>query len=170
MQFSIYACAGLIQTFLYTRKAYKKIYMNIFLAISICFLMYNIFLSVKYQKEHIESSNLNVDVISKICEYVKQYEQNTGITVSSVEFIHDARYDFDFWLNNLNTGTYPVLYAEWSRIHVLNIYLEKNLKEEEIINDENDELHRYFEENDWHELNIEEQVKFQGDTMYLCGF
>ena len=104
--------------------------------------------------------------INQINEVMSEYENEKKIKLTSVMFFLDENHTDTYKSLPQNTFNSRATVATYSRIYCLNYYTGRDLKEETPLKEKYNE---YFEGKDWNEFN-KEQVKFEGDTVYICVY
>jgi len=167
MCFSIYAIIGIVEILLITNIIFTKKTFYIFLTVTLVILTYNINSSIEFQKINVQSTKINAEILQKITNKISDYEKDSTNIVTKVIFYSDKKVDFEVWGKEASASNYPTYYVNWSRVAILNIYLNKKLTE--LKADNNSEIYNYFINNDWNKFD-EEQIVINGDTVHICAF
>lgn len=104
--------------------------------------------------------------IETIGQSIREYEQESGTQVTKVAVCKDAHVP-DSWVE-FSSDRYSrarSLNRTWSDIDSLNYYLKRKFKRA----DDNEEIKKQFSERDWNAFS-QDQLVFEGDTLYLCVY
>ena len=104
--------------------------------------------------------------IETIGQSIREYEQESGTQVTKVAVCQDAHVP-DSWVE-FSSDRYSrarSLNRTWSDIDSLNYYLKRKFKRA----DDNEEIRKQFFERDWNAFS-QDQLVFEGDTLYLCVY
>ena len=102
--------------------------------------------------------------ITQINEVMIEYEKENDIVLKKAMIFKDSNYTKTYKNLPSNTFNSRAIFTTYSRIYCLNYYTGRDL-EEELYSEE--KYNKYFKDKDWNEFN-KEQVKFEGDTVYIC--
>ena len=150
---------------------YKKFFkFNVW--IIFLYVVLNILLSVFFQNLNIISTKQNIEAVNKIIYRINEYENTNNIKVEEIAFYKDESPNYEYWhapLNILSTYTNPVYYGYWSDIYSINVLAHRNFKKVTSEN-LNEDLVLYFKSKDWVNLNLDEQMIFDGNRVSICKF
>lgn len=100
---------------------------------------------------------------------IAKYEEENGVKIEKIAVANDVRPSYhyrsiDFASMNLMTRSFCV---SWGGVESINYYNKTNYKKVEM-----DEIIRekYFEGRDWDCMDLEEQLAFDGDTLYMIAY
>ena len=139
----------------------------------IILLIVNILLLFNLQFVSINSTTKNIDFIESIITEINRYENKNNIEIKNIAFYEDACYSSsDYWNTKSNlylVYAYPLSYGYWSDIYSMNVlsgrkFNKLNYSEIDM------EIKKYFNQKNWHEPNLKEQLIFKGDTVHICTF
>ena len=139
--------------------------------LALIILLINVLMLINFQLLSADSTSKNIDFVNSVVKKIEEYEAENNIIIENVAFYYDKTLS-QYW----NTKdilcypyTVPILYGYWCDIYSINFFsgrkynrisysqIEPNIKE-------------YFENNDWHIPNVEEQIVFKDSTAYICCF
>ena len=104
--------------------------------------------------------------INQINEVMSDYEKENNIELTNVMFFLDENHTDTYKSLPQNTFNSRATVATYSRTYCLNYYTGRDLKEDKPLKEKYNE---YFKGKDWNEFN-KEQVKFEGNTVYICVY
>lgn len=143
--------------------------------VTLFLLIINIILILSLQISNIYSTKQNITVALSIVEKIEKYETENNIKVENVAFCGDSELNYEYW-NCKNalyfTYTAPIFYDYWCDIYSLNVLCNRKFNKVPYtkISESNNEIYEYFLSQNWDEPNINEQVLFDGNTVYICCF
>lgn len=131
------------------------------------FLFVNILCIQENALDGIRTNTLDQYCIGRLNDYITNYEQNAHTQIRSVGFCYDASltYRYDGHIKN-ECGDLAIraFAREWSRYPALVYYTGRNL---ELISVP-EKTAAGFAGQDWSRLDLDQQVIFDGDKMYIC--
>ena len=170
MQFSIGAMMAVLLMYIYYENQSKKEAEKTLMTIMISYILVILvcYTSIMYQHKIVNFQEKNES--KQIGEWIKEYENDSGIEIKNVAFIFNGN-SKNFFKNIRNKSSIcsKGIYSEWSRIGVINYYNQRTFKEIREKSENNykyNEYKEYFKDCHWDELN-KEQLQFDGDTLYL---
>lgn len=100
-----------------------------------------------------------------IGQAINDYQNSTGTEITTISFYNDAMRTYPAYPGLYSQGDLVVsaFYPDWSNITALNYYLNSNYVKGKPL----DKYEDYFASKDWDQLS-QEQLIFEGDTLYLC--
>lgn len=165
MSFSIGAMLGLIILYIYNvqkETEYKKI-----IIVILAFYMLLTYLNyINIMTQHKIANKQSQEESQIIGNWIVEYEQESGNEIKKIIFLKDkkcTRYNNN--VKNKSALCYRALYAEWSRIGVINYY--NNRKFIEVKTD--GKYNKYFKNQNWDRLE-KEQLIFEDDILYYCRY
>lgn len=165
MSFSVGAIIGLTIVYvLLIQEKESKIINNLLLIVSILAVAINIYDYINLGLMNIETQKMEKAYIEKINECINEYERDSGTSVDKVSIVLDENFNYTYSNLPNNTFTTRGILPHYSRIHTLNYYMNRKL---ELVNMDISIYRKYFENKNFEEFS-EEQVKFEGDTVYIC--
>ena len=102
----------------------------------------------------------------QICDRIKRYEINSGNTITQIAIKNDSNvtiYPHISKYKNCELGA-RILSTPYSGYRLLGYMLRRPLKK---IDMQKDIYQKFFEGKDWNCLNVDEQMVFERDTLYL---
>lgn len=101
--------------------------------------------------------------------YIKEYEKKENTKISYIGFCQDSKSMARY--KEIDIMPYDELYKKayvvsWADVYAVNYYTGQNYVKKEVP----ENVKGYFLNKDWNEFNAQEQVIFQGDTVYWCVY
>ena len=116
-----------------------------------------------------QTNMLEKECAKQIEHEIRKYEQTTGIEVEYISFYRDNtpqyKYD-DILLKPGEDMLYNVYLVEWGDIYALNFYTNLALEKKSPAANYN----KYFSNYNWDCLDLQEQLKFEGNTCHYCVY
>lgn len=166
MMFSVGAIPGIIGIIIYLNKDIKINYKPFIIIFLILFILQYVDYSI-LENKNLESTKLNRSTILQIKDIIDQYETTTGKEITMISFYCDDDLNYNFWSGSeMNAFNYPAYYMEWSKIPVMNYYLDKKLIE---MKNDNNVYETYFKDKNWDEFS-EDQLVLIDNTLHICKF
>lgn len=165
MSFSIGAMLGLIILYLYNTQKETE-YKNIIIGILAFYIILTNINYISIMAQHKIGNKQDKEEAQIIGSWIDEYEQESGNEVKKIIFLKDKK--CTRYYNNVKNKSalcYRPLYAEWSRIGVINYY--NNRKFIEVKTD--GKYDKYFITKNWDRLE-KEQLIFEGDILYYCRY
>lgn len=141
--------------------------------IIVCLLLLCNFVEIQRNKfDCIKTNSIQENEMRTIAMYIKEYEEENNISINYVSVIRDENPTYKY-LDILNNTSYNgematrSLVTTWSDGEMVKHYLEKEIEEIETNGKEKLNL---FEKENYDYFSVEEQVKFIGDTVYICAY
>ena len=131
----------------------------------ICFLVNGIFI-VQNTSEHIAANKVDHNTGATIKNLIEKYEKENNIKVTKLGY----KYDFDpsqysVGIRKMQSITERKFACVWSVVYTMNYYCDRKFEEVEYQAPEKDE--HFSSGNLNYECFLEEQIYFQGDTIYM---
>lgn len=101
---------------------------------------------------------------------IEQYEQKTGNTIDTVVVGNDPNPDYyayksvDYAIMDTNLSTFAMT---WSDVNALTYYSGRTLERRDMTEEE---YEKYFGASEWDVFCPEEQLRFEGNTMYWAKY
>jgi hypothetical protein len=117
----------------------------------------------------IVKNRLDEEIAYMIQERIQNYQSGTGVTIEKIGVTTDSIPAWTYASNNYtcydtNLREYVV---EWAAVDCINYYNNTKYKKCDI----SEEIYtKYFEGKNWDSLNLNEQMIFENDTVYLAGY
>lgn len=154
---------------IYLANSARKIYINITSVILIVLLGVNIWSIQGIILDHFSTNKIDQEYAFNIYMEIKSYEEKTGITIENIATINDMvpswkNHFIRYYSHNVNERAFI---NDWSDVSLLNYVSSRNFKKIEM-----DPLvyKKYFEGKDWNYYNPQEQLYFDGSTLYWCKY
>ena len=101
--------------------------------------------------------------------HIKEYEKKENTKISYIGFCQDSKSMPRY--KEIDITPYDELYKKayvvsWADVFAVNYYTEQNYMKKEVP----EAVEKYFLDKDWNEFNVQEQIIFQGDTVYWCVY
>ena len=108
------------------------------------------------QKNQNEADKIWTDqIIDKIEKYENEYEE-----IKKIYYCYDSTTDIAVFAET-------AVYQKYSLEGMINYYSNRDFKAKEMSDEEKE---KYFGAKEWTEINTDEQIVFEGDTVYLCCY
>lgn len=105
-------------------------------------------------------------VYARICKY----EEETGIEIRKVGVIYDQYPIYKYYsvLNHpvLGDASLGAMYTDWSNVNAMNYYLDTEFIKINV----SEEIKKQFESKNWDSENLDEQLLFINDELYICAY
>lgn len=156
-----------IITFTYIK--HKNIEKIIFSAFLMLFLFVNF---IQIQRIVVNGSvlvGIEEENVHQLGEKIREYEQSTGNEIKYISYANDTCYKWTFdpvEYNIYNTNSRRAN-VEWAFVNMINFYSGRNFKEKELKKDKFEEL---FGNKNWNYINLDEQIYFEDDTVYVAVY
>lgn len=164
----IFGCFSLIiwQLAINVNEWLKKVYI---VGIAL-FLLINIYLTQVQGTNLIKTNSIDKVYFKSVAEKIERYEENTGNKIRNVGIIKDSycEYKYSDYLRYVPYSELQerALVREWSDITALRYYTGYDLQRIDVPQ----EVVKRIEGIDWRFINLEEQIIFEGQNMYLIVF
>lgn len=139
------------------------------LAVMLILVGANIAVIQRIALDQIELNHLDRLEAEAIVEYIRAYEEDSGQTVETISWRSDGNYTwtypeikYTFMDMNIRAGG-----RSWSLTDCIGYYAGRRFRSEQMP-DERWAL--YFQDKSWDAFEIEEQIRFEGSTMYLMTY
>ena len=101
--------------------------------------------------------------------HIKEYEKKENTKILYIGFCQDSKSMARY--KEIDIFPYDELYKKayivsWADVFAVNYYTGQNYVKKEVP----ENVKEYFLDKDWNEFNVQEQVVFQGDTVYWCVY
>lgn len=112
------------------------------------------------------SSAVDEEFCGQIESEIEKYEQKTGNTIETVAVGYDANHEYysyksvEYSLFDTNMTAFA---TTWSDVYSLVYYSGRSLDRRNMTEEE---YRKYFGESEWSEFSPEEQIRFEGNTMF----
>lgn len=116
------------------------------------------------------SNTLDLEYVKDVQYNIDKYEKATGIEIENVSICTDEKCN-QYWMDNIDYYNYNInercVSVEWQ----CRILLEKcSGREYNKINMPEDIYNKHFDGKDWDRFDEEEQLVFEGDTLYFAVY
>lgn len=166
IEFTYVSLPGMIVLFfvLFTDLSNKKILGKFLIFLASLLLIQNIILSNYATMIHRYSRQLDVYEGTIIAKKIKEYQESSNINLKYIKFCVDYDYNhFHPEISYYNEGTFRIFASRWVIENAINYFANTNL-----IAESDQHVHGdYFDAKDWDTFS-EEQITFDGNTMYFC--
>lgn len=166
--FSLFSVAIWYIIFLFNNSQKGK-YLTAIVVISIAFLGINIW-NIQVNMSDIEKMNaLDQECINEIDRKIQHYEDTTGIIINKIGFTPDAEMTVRYYFMQTNNTVSDIVRAfsrSWSDCTSICFYTGRNLTRVEVP----EKIKRQFLEKNWDVLDLDEQLIFDNDTVYLAVY
>ena len=137
-------------------------------AVNIIFVAVNIFFIQTEAVDTYKTNELDRQYANMISNRIQKYEAKNNICVSKIGLCMD-RYPLKKYYDIIHDSysgemQLKAFYTEWSGIYALDYYMERDFEEVDVPS----EYARLFSENNWNQIDLDEQLIFDGDTVYIC--
>lgn len=164
MYYSIGAIIGLVLLYIFINAKDKKIVYNFIVILISIYFVISVYTYASIMYEHKKVNKQDKEEAIAIGKWIEEYENNSGIEVKYIVIVINGKsHIFYDYINNKCALNYRAIYAEWSRIGLLNYYNNRNF-EEVVAPHENYKY--YFLDKKWDKLD-KEQLVFSGPILYL---
>ena len=143
----------------------EKIKNTIIISFIICYFIFNTINFMRNSNEHIAANKVDDNMGATVNRLVEEYEQKTGITVTKFAYKYDVNPSkYATGIKHLVSLTERKIMQSWCIVESASFYcnkhFEKGFKMPDSIYD------KYFSGKDY-DCFSEEQIVFEGDTMYM---
>lgn len=167
--FGMYTVGSWVLCYYAGEKEWKKIG-KIGIPIIGIFLFFSIYKINEVAVDTIKTNTVSRCYIDEINRRICNYEQQKGIEVTKIGFCSDEYISYRYY-SFIETSAYgdmcanPFL-AEWSDINSIYYYTGRNFARVEVP----EEVVEYYGSRNWDEADWDEQLVFDGDTVFVCVF
>lgn len=146
----------------------SKIMQDIIFVITMIFFIFNTINTIQIFSAHIATNKIDANMGITIKYKIEKYENETGNNVTKVAYHRDSMHrDFPYgYKKKLSSFTQRAFDNYYCIIEALNYYC--NRKFEKTTMDEKIYTDNFFGKN-W-DTYSDEQIVFEGDTMYICTY
>lgn len=141
--------------------------------IMVCLLLLCNFVEIQINKyDCIKTNTVQEDEMKTITRYINEYEEKNNIQIKYVSVIKDENPSYKY-LDILTNKSYygematRSLVTTWSDAEMVKYYLGKEIEELELKDEEGREC---FSKKNYDYFSVEDQVKFEGDRVYICAY
>ncbi len=168
MATAIGAIIGMSFIYLITLNYNNKIFEYATSVIVIAFFMFNSINTTQIFSSHIATNKIDENMGMTIRYKIEEYERESGNTVTKVAYYRDANHrDFHYgWDKKLSSFGQRAFDNYYCIIEALNYYCDRKFEKASMTAEIYEE---YFEGKDW-DAYSDEQIVFEGDTMYICTY
>ena len=164
MSFSIGSIIGLsINYIIFNKNQTNKKIDILLLSLGIISILINLYDYINIGMMNIKTKEQEEIYVKKIEQCIAKYEKENNIEVKKASFAREKTYKDTYCNMPSNTFTSKAINASYSNIHCINYYTNRNLEKETM----DIEIYKKFREKSYGSFN-EEQIKFIGDTVYIC--
>ena len=156
-----------IITFTYSK--HENVEKSIFAIFLMLFLFVNFIQAQKIIVNNAILAGIEEENVHQLGEKIKEYEQSTGNQIKYISYEKDAncKWTFDpieycIYDTNLRRAN-----VEWTFVNMINYYLKRNFKEKKF---KEDKFERLFGSKNWDYIELDEQIYFEGDTVYIAVY
>ena len=152
--------------FFYAKQSDVKIY--ILAVMVILFLGTSFIQTQKIIVDEAILAGIEQENVHQLGEKIAEYEENTGNDVHYIAYTHDATYKwtFDPIKYNIYDTNARRANVEWSFINMVNFYLNRSFEKKDVDRSKFECISGSGDRN-WNYLNLDEQIYFEGDTLYI---
>lgn len=143
----------------------KKIYL-ILVSASVMFLAINFIYIQLIGSNHIASNKIDRQFSIIINNEIEKYEKEHGIKINNIVAECDMQptYSYDDIKYCIYDTNVRAFITQWANVNMISYYSNRHYNKVEMNNEIYD---KYFKGKNWNELNINEQLIFKDDTLYL---
>lgn len=139
------------------------------LIVSALFFLINIIGIQSNALDAVRTNVLDKYCIRQIGDYISWYEQNSNMTVQFVGFCYDAAptYKYHKYIDNEGGDLSIRAFAQiWSQLAALNFYTNRNFEGIAVP----EETAAGIAVQNWEKLDLDQQIIFDGDKVYICVY
>ena len=168
MAMSIGAIIGMSLIYLLSIEYDKKIFEHIISTVIIVFFAFNAINTIQIYSAHIAGNKIDANMGMTIKYRIEEYEKESGNTVSKVAYYRDKNHrDYHYgWDKKLSSFGQRAFDNYYCIIEALNYYCDRDF---ERANMTKEIYNTYFVGKDWNAYS-DEQIVFEGDTMFICTY
>ena len=168
MAMSAGAIVGMSFIYLLSTEYDKKIFEYIISTVIVLFFVFNAINTIQIYSAHIAGNKIDANMGMTIKYRIEEYEKETGNTVSKVAYYRDKNHrDYHYgWDKKLYSFGQRAFDNYYCIIEALNYYCDRDF---ERANMTKEMYNTYFAGKDWNAYS-DEQIVFEGDTMYICTY
>lgn len=158
-----YSSTNSSSSFLPANYSYKEIIALLY--VLVCFLVNSIFI-VQNTSEHIAANKVDHNTGASIKAMIENYEKENNIKVTKLGY----KYDFDpsqysVGIRKMQSMTERKFACVWSIVYTMNYYCDRKFEEVEYVEPKTDE--HFSNNNINYDCFLDEQIYFDGDTIYM---
>ena len=147
----------------------KSKHMLIILGVAAFLLAGNFMATQKMAIASLQTNILEEYEAHVLFSHIKEYEKKENTKISYIGFCQDSKSMPRY--KEIDITPYDELYKKayvvsWADVFAVNYYTEQNYMKKEVP----EAVEKYFLDKDWNEFNVQEQIIFQGDTVYWCVY
>lgn len=152
--------------FFYVKQSHFKMYT--LAATVILFLGVSFIQTQKIIVDEAILAGIEQENIHQLGEKIAEYETNTGNEIHYISYIHDAVYKwtFDPIKYNIYETNARRANVEWSFVNMINFYLNRSFEKKDVDRSRFECILGNDGKN-WNYINLDEQMYFEGDTLYM---
>ena len=152
--------------FFYVKQSHFKMYT--LAATVILFLGVSFIQTQKIIVDEAILAGIEQENIHQLGEKIAEYETNTGNEIHYISYIHDAVYKwtFDPIKYNIYETNGRRANVEWSFVNMINFYLNRSFEKKDV-DRSRFECILGSDGKNWNYINLDEQMYFEGDTLYM---
>lgn len=168
MAMSVGAIIGMSFIYLLSIEYEKKVFEYIISTVIVVFFVFNAVNTIQIYLTHIAGNKIDANMGMTIKYRIEEYEKESGNTVNKVAYYRDANHrDYHYgWNKKFSSFGQRAFDNYYCIIEALNYYCGRDFERanmtEKIYN-------TYFAGKDWNAYS-DEQIVFEGDTMYICTY
>ena len=153
-------------------RIFEKIsilYKKIFVGIWSVFLLINVWNIQVNSLDIIKMNTLDRSSILSVEQMIENYERSTGNIIKKIGFCPDANMTVRYYAYQKNDTTSDIVRAfsrSWSDYSSINFYTGREYERVEVPS----EIAKQFASKDWQSLQMNEQMMFDGDTVYIAVY
>lgn len=157
--FSIFALF-IIGTLILKPKNFIKIILSIIL---LTVLSLNVFKVVTYENGLKKQNQSDKVWVNQVVNSINEYEDKTGIKIEKINYGYDNQYDMNIE-NSFTASATSVKYAFKS---IFEVYSDSKYT---VVQMNEDDCRSLFGDNDWKEFDVDEQLFFKDNELYICCY
>lgn len=165
--FGMYTCF-IILPLSYSNKRRKIDLLTTF--ISVAFMLVNMVVIEILSVDSAITRVLDEEYYQLVYEEILNYQDKTDIIVDKVSICYDMnpckKYYDKIHIPVEGDVALSAKYKSWSWLNAMNFYLGTDYETIEM----DPEIKEYFTSKDWEYLNLNEQMVFSGDVLYMCAY
>ena len=143
----------------------EKIKNTIIIAFIVCYFIFNTINFIRNSNEHIVANKVDDNMGATISFLVKTYEEKSGNIINNFSFWYDPNPNkYAAGIKPLVSLTERKIMQSWCIVEATGFYCDKHFEKVFLMPDEI--YNKYFKGKD-DECFLEDQIVFEGDTMYL---
>ena len=168
MAMSIGGIIGMSLIYLITLEQKNKILEYIISILVVSFFIFNSVNAIQIFSSHIATNKIDANMGMTIRYKIEEYERESGNTVTKVAYYRDENHkDFHYgWDKKLSSFGQRAFDNYYCIIEALNYYCDRKFEKAQMTKEVYNE---YFAGRDWVAYS-DEQIVFDGDTMYICTY